>query len=109
MNLLDAITHIIDVLQPAVGEQEAKNISRIILEDAFALTYPFDSGEVDKEKLEIILTKLRVVIPFSMVLGSAHFYGFDLRVNEHVCLSPGQKPRSYFIRFLSITKIGQDH
>ena len=86
MKSADAITHIVDVLQPAVGEQEAKNISRIILEDAFALSYPFVSGEVDKEKLEIILHQVKSGHPIQYVLGSAHFYGFDLKVNEHVLI-----------------------
>ena len=86
MKSADAITHIIDVLQPAVGEQEAKNISRIILEDAFALSYPFVSGEVDEEKLEIILHRVKSGHPIQYVLGSAHFYGFDLKVNEHVLI-----------------------
>ncbi len=86
MKSADAITHIIDVLQHSIGEQEAKNISRIILEDAFALSYPFVSGEVDEEKLEIILYKVKSGHPIQYVLGSAHFYGFDLKVNEHVLI-----------------------
>lgn len=86
MKSSDAITHIIDVLQPVVGEQEAKNISRIILEDAFALSYPFNSGEVDEEKLGTILHKVKSGHPIQYVLGSAHFYGFDLKVNEHVLI-----------------------
>ena len=86
MKLADAITHIVDVLHPIVGEQEAKNISRIILEDAFALSYPFGSGEVDEEKLGDILRKIKSGHPVQYVLGSAHFYGFDLKVNEHVLI-----------------------
>jgi release factor glutamine methyltransferase len=86
MNTHEAISYIQSQLNVSFDERETKNLSRIILEDGFGLSFPFKDESIDTDRLQMIVKEVLNGTPIQYILGTAHFYGFDLKVNEHVLI-----------------------
>lgn len=87
----DSISHyfqeMLSQLTPIYGAGEARQISRIVFEDAFAI-FHFDESQpfTQVEKHQEILGALLAKKPVQYVLGMADFYGLKFMVDESVLI-----------------------
>lgn len=89
MTLEELNQHIIKSLTPSLGQSEAKATARLLLEDDLGVTPAMLALRGDRvlepetpPRYERFIKKIAAGEPPQYVIGSAHFMGMDLKVNE---------------------------
>ncbi len=80
---------LVNKLQDRYELREAHNIARLIFEDGLGLGAPPYAGQLSQDQLEQLYRYQRALLagrPVQYVLGTAHFYGYEFRVNESVLI-----------------------
>jgi release factor glutamine methyltransferase len=90
MKALDSKKHLIDLLSPRYGPDEAASIARIVLEDAFGVRQHNLADSILDEaatiRLQIISQRLLSGEPVQYVLGTAQFFGLFFDVTPAVLI-----------------------
>ena len=82
----DRLTYL---LSPLYGEREARNIARIVFEDAFGIRFPGAQSSLSPDQssqLDRITQRLLNWEPVQYVLGMADFYGMRFKVDQRVLI-----------------------
>lgn len=87
MNVKAAFEELVCQLEKRYDSREARNIARIVFEDAFGWTiYPDDQPFRESDELSRLTRQLLEGIPWQYVLGHADFYGKQWKVNSAVLI-----------------------
>jgi release factor glutamine methyltransferase len=93
MKSKDLYNKIVDQLTNTYVVEEAKSVAEILIEEYFELNKmdllvnkEIKYGQREKEKVSNALKRLQRNEPIQYVLGKAHFYGRDFKVNPNVLI-----------------------